>query len=111
MAGLKVYANALKFRGGRLIPSFPFTGGRCDYCAHCKKETLRTKTPRDFMAVYIGDGLSDVYPSRYADIVFAKDSLLEYYKADRLSCIPYKSLKDVYSFFKALPHGGKEGKR
>jgi len=108
MAGLKIYANTLKFSGNRLIPVFPFTGGRCDYCAHCKKETLRARTPGDFMAVYIGDGLSDVYPSKYADIVFAKDSLLEYYKTDRLPCIPYKSLKDVYKFFKALPQGGKK---
>jgi 2,3-diketo-5-methylthio-1-phosphopentane phosphatase len=108
MTGLKIYANTVRFKGDRLIPGFPFTGGRCDYCAHCKKETLRTRTPRNFMAVYVGDGLSDVYPSKYADIVFAKDSLLEYYKAGRLSCIPYRSLKDVYTFFKALPSGGKK---
>jgi 2,3-diketo-5-methylthio-1-phosphopentane phosphatase len=105
LGGLKLYANSVAFKDGRLIPGFPFTNGRCDYCAHCKKETLLARTPKGFMAVYVGDGLSDVYPSKYADIVFAKDSLLEYYRTNRLSCIPYRNMKDVYRFFKSLPAG------
>jgi 2-hydroxy-3-keto-5-methylthiopentenyl-1-phosphate phosphatase len=105
--GIRLYSNALKLLGERTIPSFPLSNKRCGTCGNCKKDVLLSNN-NGHLSVYVGDGLSDVHPSRHADIVFAKDSLLKYYKEKELPCIKYKNLKEVYGFIKRLPDGGKE---
>ncbi len=97
---LKVYSNKLKFSGAKLIPEFPFRNKKCRICAHCKTKNLLANVSRDSIIIYIGDGRSDICPSKYADIVFAKDSLLKHFKEKGLTCLAYKSLKDVYNYFK-----------
>jgi 2-hydroxy-3-keto-5-methylthiopentenyl-1-phosphate phosphatase len=97
---LKIYSNKLVFKGNELIPLFPYRNRRCDICAHCKSKNLLANISRDSIIIYIGDGRSDICPSKYADIVFAKDSLLKYFKKNRLACFAYRSLKDVYNYFK-----------
>ncbi len=97
---LKVYSNKLKFAGAKLIPEFPFRNKKCKICAHCKTKNLLANVSRDSIIIYIGDGRSDICPSKYADIVFAKDSLLKHFKGKGLTCLAYKSLKDVYNYFK-----------
>lgn len=99
---VKVYCNAITLRGDRLIPRFPFTNERCDYCGHCKKDTIVKNRGRGHPSVYVGDGMSDFYPARHADIVFAKDSLLKYHKEHGLPCVPIKGLKDVYDYLKKI---------
>lgn len=98
--GLKIYSNKLKFRQGRLIPRFDFTDKYCGKCAHCKKNSLFANAGKGSKTVYVGDGLSDTCPSGYADLVFAKEDLLKYCKRNKIPCIPYKELKDVYEYFK-----------
>jgi 2-hydroxy-3-keto-5-methylthiopentenyl-1-phosphate phosphatase len=97
---LKVYSNKLHFVKDRLIPHFPFRSQNCQVCAHCKTKNLLANINRDSIIVYIGDGHSDICPAQYADIVFAKEDLLQHYKDSGLTCFEYKSLKDVYSYFK-----------
>jgi len=55
---------------------------------------------KDSIIIYIGDGHSDICPARYADIVFAKEDLLKYYRDTESTCFAYRSLKDVYDYFK-----------
>ncbi len=97
---LKVYSNKLKFKDGRLIPRFDFTDKYCRKCAHCKKKNLFANAGNGSMTVYVGDGLSDICPSKNVDLVFAKEDLLRYCRKNKLPCIPYKELKDVYDYFK-----------
>ncbi len=97
---LKIYSNKLKFSGSRIIPEFPYRNKKCDICAHCKTKNLLANVSRDSIIIYVGDGRSDICPSRYADIVFAKDSLLRHFKENGFTCLAYKSLKDVYTYFK-----------
>ncbi|MCX5709486.1 MAG: MtnX-like HAD-IB family phosphatase [Candidatus Omnitrophica bacterium] len=98
--GLKVYSNKLKLGKDALIPIFPYTSDTCHICAHCKTKNLLANIGRDSIIIYIGDGRSDVCPAQYADIVFAKDELLEFFKERKMTCFAYKSLKDAYDFFK-----------
>ncbi|MBU1727639.1 MAG: MtnX-like HAD-IB family phosphatase [Candidatus Omnitrophica bacterium] len=97
---IKVYSNILKFINSRPIALFPFRHKRCPTCAHCKTKNLLANTDSNSSIVYIGDGRSDFCPVKYADIVFAKDALLKYCREQKLKCYPYKSLKDVYNYFK-----------
>ncbi len=96
---LKVYSNKLKFKDGRLIPRFDFTDKYCGKCAHCKKNNLFANAGKDSMTVYVGDGFSDICPSKHVDLVFAKKDLLKYCKRNKIPCIPYEELKDVYEYF------------
>jgi len=93
--GVKVYCNELRFSGNRLIPSFPYRSKACPRCAHCKKQRLLDPQWRGKITVYIGDGLSDVCPARQADLLFAKDHLLDYCRKNRVPCVAFKNLKDV----------------
>lgn len=97
---LKVYSNRLSFKGGRMIPRFDFTDKYCRKCAHCKRNNLFANAGKDSMTIYVGDGLSDICPSKNVDLVFAKEDLLRYCRQNKLPHIPYKELKDVYDYFK-----------
>jgi 2,3-diketo-5-methylthio-1-phosphopentane phosphatase len=97
---LKVYSNKLHFGKYRLKPHFPYRSKNCQVCAHCKTKNLLENVNKDSIIIYVGDGRSDICPAQYADIVFAKDDLLKHYKDIKSTCFAYKSLKDVYNYFK-----------
>jgi len=99
---VKVYANTLKFHNGRLMPSFPYRHKRCLRCANCKKKSLQRKDVRDKVIIYIGDGLSDVCPAGYADIVFAKGELLNHFRKTKRLCLAYNRLGDITNYFRGL---------
>lgn len=98
--GLKVYSNKARIAGNRLVPSFPFTDGKCRVCAHCKKKTMFTNGANGSFKIYVGDGQSDICPAEHADKVFAKESLLDYCRKERIPHTPYKNLKEVYNRIK-----------
>jgi len=100
ISGLPVYCNRLRLERERLIPSFVFTDKKCTICAHCKKNNLMARAGEGYFTVYVGDGLSDVCPSRNTDLIFAKASLLRRLKEDGIKHVAYRTLKDVYKYFK-----------
>jgi len=97
---LKVYSNKLQISKNKLIPRFPFRSKNCQVCAHCKTKNLLENVSSDSIIIYVGDGRSDICPAQYADLVFAKDSLLKYFKDKKLTCFSYTCLRDVYNYFK-----------
>ncbi|MBI4981541.1 MAG: MtnX-like HAD-IB family phosphatase [Candidatus Omnitrophica bacterium] len=109
--GLKVYSNKLEFSKDRLIPQFPYQAKKCRICAHCKTKNLLANSFKNSIIIYVGDGRSDICPAKYADIVFAKDSLLEYCIKNKLNYLPYKNLNDVYGFLKRSLNGNKTGNK
>jgi 2-hydroxy-3-keto-5-methylthiopentenyl-1-phosphate phosphatase len=44
---------------------------------------------------YVGNGVSDIYPARHADHIFAIDGLLEQCQRENLECTPFNDLYDV----------------
>ncbi len=95
-----VYANELRFRKDRLIPSFPFLNEDCLRCAHCKKIHLKNNSNKT--TIYVGDGRSDICAAECADIVFAKDGLLDYLRKANKPCIEFKNLSSVLTFLEKL---------
>ena len=100
--GITVCANRLRFCDDRLIPAFPHTNLRCWKCGHCKTKNLKKRGIGSKIIIYIGDGRSDICPAKKADLVFAKGSLLKYFRQNRLECKPFKDLKEVYNYFKRI---------
>jgi 2,3-diketo-5-methylthio-1-phosphopentane phosphatase len=54
----------------------------CDMCANCKQ-------------AHVGNGYSDRCPAGHADMVFAKDDLLEHCLREKIDCIKFRNFRDV----------------
>jgi 2-hydroxy-3-keto-5-methylthiopentenyl-1-phosphate phosphatase len=95
--GFPVFANRLEFHKDRLLPSFPYRNPDCPFCAHCKKiHFMHDAISKENPVIYIGDGRSDICAARQASVVFAKDTLLEYFRKHGLPCIEFYDLSTVY---------------
>ncbi|MCK9614493.1 MAG: MtnX-like HAD-IB family phosphatase [Candidatus Omnitrophica bacterium] len=100
--GIKIYSNRLKLNNDKLVLEFPHFNKRCPKCANCKKSHLRKADIKDKITIYIGDGLSDICAAGYADIVFAKASLLKHFKKQNKKCIEFDTLAVVYNYLKEI---------
>ena len=79
----------------KLVPSFPHTDAECLVCGNCKRNHLLTLSGDDDIIVYIGDGISDRCPVRYADIVFAKGRLIRYCQEQNITYHEFRTFVDV----------------
>jgi 2,3-diketo-5-methylthio-1-phosphopentane phosphatase len=109
---LQVYSNQLVFEpDGKISPRFPYTDAECVECANCKRNHLLTKSGDDQVIVYIGNGHSDQCPVRYADIVFAKTSLLSYCERENITYHRFETFHDVLAKFRMIVEGERPRKR
>ena len=100
-------ANHLEIAADRLLPSFPFANPDCPDCAHCKKIHFLPPHHDARQVIFIGDGRSDICPSRHADIVFAKTGLLSYLQGAKIPCLAYDDLTGVVEALKKNFHEDK----
>ena len=56
---------------------------------------------------YIGNGVSDIYPARYADHIFAIDGLLKQCRREKLEYTPFNDLFDVISGLDTISQTGR----
>ena len=102
LGDLQIKSNRLVFaKENRLRVDFPYYENGCGICANCKGVHLKKSRDQGFTTLYVGDGYSDLCAVPEADILFAKDDLLEYCRAHSISCIPYKSFADVLAELKS----------
>ncbi|MBN2453186.1 MAG: MtnX-like HAD-IB family phosphatase [Candidatus Omnitrophica bacterium] len=100
ISGVDVYCNSLKLLKESLIPRFPYSGRCRKRCAHCKTGNLKANIGRNTRSIYVGDGLSDLCPSKRTDLVFAKSSLRERLSSEKVPFVPFDDLSDVYKYLK-----------
>ena len=75
---------------------FPYFRRPCEHgCATCKPAVMELLNPERAPAVFVGDGLSDRYAARRADLVFAKNSLAEYCREREIEHVEYERLREV----------------
>ena len=55
---------------------------------------------------YVGNGVSDIFPARHADHIFAIDGLLERCRREKLECTPFDDLHDVVRGLDAISQMG-----
>jgi 2-hydroxy-3-keto-5-methylthiopentenyl-1-phosphate phosphatase len=79
----------------KLAPSFPHSDSECTLCGNCKRNHILTLSGDDDIIVYIGDGISDRCPVRFADIVFAKGRLIKYCQEQNVSYFEFKTFEDI----------------
>jgi 2-hydroxy-3-keto-5-methylthiopentenyl-1-phosphate phosphatase len=58
--------------------------------------------------IYVGDGQSDIYPSRRSRHVFATGKLLDRCRQENLTCLPFNDFFDVIKGLEALDQGASQ---
>ena len=99
---IKIFSNIIKLSHGRLIPSFPHQHKSCAICGNCKTSHMPNGRSGEKVIIYIGDGLSDLCPSKSSDIVFAKGSLKKYLLKEGKPFISFNDLRNVYNFIRRM---------
>jgi len=66
----------------------------CVGCGTCKMNAVFAARTRGAVA-FVGEGQSDRYASLYADVVFAKDVLVEIARTDGVPFLPWETFDDV----------------
>lgn len=56
---------------------------------------IRSFLREGYQVIYVGDGISDISPARYAQHVFARGELLTHCQKANLNCMPFDDLNDV----------------
>lgn len=90
---IESFANAVVFgRDDSLTFRFPQSNELCGRCGTCKNKILNDHRLIYEKIIYVGNGHSDICPSRYADLVFAKDVLLR--KCEEDGTTPFRPFED-----------------
>ncbi len=94
LSDVPVFSNKLVWNEGRLEASFASTG--CGHgCANCKPAVIAERRGADGFAAFVGDGLSDRFAARSAELVFAKAKLLDHCKKNQIRCRPYEGFAEI----------------
>jgi len=90
---IEFYSNAAVFSGVRALTiDFPEANALCGRCGTCKSRILNDHRLMYEKIIYVGNGHSDVCPSRSADLIFAKEDLLK--KCEEEKSRPYQPFHD-----------------
>ncbi|SRR2546423_3930426 len=82
--------------------SFPFFQQTCAHgCATCKPAVMRLLNREDAPSIFVGDGLSDRYAMESASLVFAKNGLAAYCRAQGIEYAPFDELDEVAAYLVA----------
>jgi 2-hydroxy-3-keto-5-methylthiopentenyl-1-phosphate phosphatase len=92
---LEVFANSALLVDGRFEFKFPYFDKSCGRCANCKGHHIRNLRQPESLAVYIGDGKSDVCALDEADIIFAKDYLADYCREHKIEFLPFNNFSAI----------------
>ena len=77
LKAVPIYSNALQFDEGKWKPSFPHDVMCHHGCANCKPVIMKKLASRVDTVIVVGDGLSDRYAAKKANLTFAKARLLD----------------------------------
>jgi 2-hydroxy-3-keto-5-methylthiopentenyl-1-phosphate phosphatase len=91
LAHLPIVTNDWR-RGGL---DFPAAHPICVGCGTCKKQAVERAREAHGAVAFVGDGVSDRFGARYADVTFAKDDLAEHCGREAIPFLPYADFDDV----------------
>jgi 2-hydroxy-3-keto-5-methylthiopentenyl-1-phosphate phosphatase len=99
---LGVVTNELIFHGGRAELRHPNGHPECLGCGTCKMLAVRRARDRYGPVAFVGEWQSDRYGALYADVVFAKDSLVAICEADGVPFLAWSTFDDVRASLESL---------
>ena len=82
--------------------AFGATHPICVGCGTCKKQAVERGREAYGPVVFVGDGVSDRFGARYADVTFAKDELAEHCRRASIPFLAYENFDDVRTSLEGL---------
>jgi 2-hydroxy-3-keto-5-methylthiopentenyl-1-phosphate phosphatase len=99
--GLDIYAAENVFHPGGMKVKYIGPDGK-ELEVGFKETYTEMLCKKGYDVIYIGNGTSDIYPSRRARYVFATADLLQRCREEKLECIPFEDFYDVIRGLEAL---------
>ena len=98
---IEYFSNVVVFGDNdSLTFDFPLANELCGRCGTCKNKILSDHRLMYEKIIYIGNGHSDVCPSRSADLIFAKEVLLR--KCEEEGNTSYQSFQNFSAIYEYL---------
>ena len=95
LGDLEYHANSIRFENGSLGVEFPSMEHGCGRCGNCKRWHIESRRRDGDIIVYAGDGYSDRFAVRSADMVFARADLAAFCDAEGIEYTPFETFFDV----------------
>ncbi|MFN8629806.1 MAG: hypothetical protein U0838_05615 [Chloroflexota bacterium] len=92
---IPIASGDTQFGGAKTQVAFPFGHPACDACGTCKRNRVLANQASGRRVAFVGDGESDRYAAGYADVVFAKDGLVDICADRGIAYRPWRSFDDV----------------
>jgi 2-hydroxy-3-keto-5-methylthiopentenyl-1-phosphate phosphatase len=92
--GLEIHAAENEFHPGGMKVRYIGPDGK-ELEVGFKEAYTELLRKKGYNVIYIGNGTSDIYPSRRAQHVFATAELLERCREEKLGCFPFTDFHDV----------------
>ena len=101
---VNIFSNKLDFKNGKFTTSFPYYNHDCSRKSGvCKCSVVKSNRIVTKRVLYAGDGLSDYSVADKVDILFAKETLLEYCKNTKNNnLIGFDSFVEIENYIKRL---------
>ena len=80
---------------------FPNGHHTCVGCGTCKKQAVERARAEHGAVAFVGDGVSDRFGARYADLTFAKHHLAQHCREEGIPFLPYRDFDDVRAALEA----------
>lgn len=101
LTDIEYFSNVVEFGDEDSIAiKFPKMNELCGRCGTCKNAILHSFRLMYEQIIYIGDGHSDLCPSRCADLVFAKGVLLNKCQQENIPCIVFEDFSTINRYLK-----------
>ena len=103
-----VYCNHADFSGEQIKLSYPHTyDEECEKfevqgCGCCKPSVMRSVSQESQFKIVIGDSISDFEAAKQADLVLARDHLLNRCEELQIPCKPFETFNDCINAVKEL---------
>jgi 2-hydroxy-3-keto-5-methylthiopentenyl-1-phosphate phosphatase len=94
-AWVPVASGDTRFGPERTRVAFPHGNPACGVCGTCKRNRVLAHQAAGRRVAFVGDGESDRYAAGYADVVFAKDGLVDICRESGRAYRPWASFDDV----------------
>lgn len=97
-AWVPVASGDTRFGPARTRVDFPFGHPACPVCGTCKRGRVLAHQAAGRRVAFVGDGESDRYAAGYADVVFAKDGLVEICRDLGVPFVAWRTFDDVLAW-------------
>lgn len=93
-----IICNEADFTAEKIKVSYKYLPKNCTLCGDCgccKIEFLENYP--DSYKIVIGDSLTDLSPSKIADMVFARGDLIKYLNEEKINYVPFETFFEIQS--------------